>query len=40
MNWIYKIMVPISDNSGDVVVGALACGTDLSGFKSHFYSSI
>ena len=29
-------MIGSSDNSGGVVVGALVCGTECSGFKSHF----
>ena len=31
-----KIMTGSSDNSGSVVVGALVCGTECSGFKSRF----
>ena len=29
-------MIGSSDNSGGVVVGALECGTECSGFKSCF----
>ena len=29
-------MIGSSDNSGGVVVGALVCGTECSGFKSCF----
>ena len=31
-----EIMIASSDNSGGVVVGALVCGTECSGFKSCF----
>ena len=31
-----KIMISSSDNSGDVVVWALVCQTECSGFKSRF----
>ena len=31
-----KIMIGISNNSGGVEVGALACGPECSGFKSRF----
>ena len=31
-----EIMFGSSDNSGGVVVGALACGTECSRFKSRF----
>ena len=31
-----EIMIGSSDNSGGVVVGALVCGTECSGFKSRF----
>ena len=31
-------MIGSSDNSGGVVVGALVCRTERSGFKSHFIS--
>ena len=31
-----EIMIGSSDNSGGVVVGALACGTEYSEFKSRF----
>ena len=31
-----KIMIGSSDNSGGVVVGALVCGTECSGFESRF----
>ena len=30
------IIIASSDNSGGVVVGALACGIECSGFKSGF----
>ena len=29
-------MISSSDNGGGVVVGALVCGTECSGFKSRF----
>ena len=29
-------MIGSSDNSGGVVVGALVCGTECSGFESRF----
>ena len=29
-------MIGSSGNSGGVVVGAIVCGTECSGFKSHF----
>ena len=31
-----EIMIGSSDNSGGVVVGALVCGTECSGFESRF----
>ena len=33
-------MIDSSDNSGDVVVGALVCGTECSGFESRFMRTI
>ena len=33
-------MIGSSDNSGGVVVGALVCGTECSGFKSRFILSL